>query len=383
MIINEYAGAKRLGIKVSSPSYIFLGYGIHPMRLAKKQAIKQVKGQVKTQELKQEKKKPNKPKRQKKEEKKQARDLLFREFDNWLANHIEYNGNKKMSNAELCEQIDKVQGLQQFTKQLTTRSLNERCLIDSAYYRLKCFFKKNRLRYIRRRGIRYLHLSFKKPTTTTTTTSTQTITMPKGLGQLQIVYPHSPSLNITVVKVEKEEEDDDDGITNKSNNNNNNNNIVFNTQFKYLQQQINFSTTLPMAIIPTIFSTTKKMKSNSNYNSKIYLLLTIIIIIFFYLLTFTNAGITKVKQQNNTLTIDFLPQIMILFQQQMIDDGMIINIKPFCKSMYGFSPLVCTFPQGVPSCDTLRLYGATGIGGTNLDMRFPFICNVTTTTTTD
>ncbi|EGG15580.1 hypothetical protein DFA_10422 [Cavenderia fasciculata] len=89
----------------------------------------------------------------------------------------------------------------------------------------------------------------------------------------------------------------------------------------------------------------------------------------------TNAAITSVVQEGKKLTINYSPMTMIWFDNQLINSGLTTNIAPYCKAMYGWSPLVCNLPT-IPSCDTIRLYGATGIGGSNIEMQYAFNCTV-------
>ncbi|EGG23116.1 hypothetical protein DFA_05246 [Cavenderia fasciculata] len=88
-----------------------------------------------------------------------------------------------------------------------------------------------------------------------------------------------------------------------------------------------------------------------------------------------NAAITNVIQDGKKLTIHYSPMTMIWFDNHLIKNGVTSDIEPYCVALYGWSPLVCNLPS-VPACDTIRLYGATGIGGTNLQMLYSFNCTV-------
>ncbi|EGG19073.1 hypothetical protein DFA_02317 [Cavenderia fasciculata] len=88
-----------------------------------------------------------------------------------------------------------------------------------------------------------------------------------------------------------------------------------------------------------------------------------------------NAAITSVVQEGKKLTINYSPMTMIWFDNQLINDGVTYDVKPYCKAMYGWSPLVCNL-LSVPDCDSIRLYGSAGIGATNLQMLYTFNCTV-------
>ncbi|EGG15414.1 hypothetical protein DFA_10249 [Cavenderia fasciculata] len=79
------------------------------------------------------------------------------------------------------------------------------------------------------------------------------------------------------------------------------------------------------------------------------------------------AGITSIVQDGKKLTINYSPMTMIWFEEELLLGGVDTNIAPYCIAKYGWSPLVCNLPS-VPACDSIRLYGATGAGGSNIDM---------------
>ncbi|KAF2068842.1 hypothetical protein CYY_009837 [Polysphondylium violaceum] len=82
---------------------------------------------------------------------------------------------------------------------------------------------------------------------------------------------------------------------------------------------------------------------------------------------------TDVVQSGKTITISFLPKIMIWFNNELRLAGVPINMMPFCSS--SSSPMICNLPS-VPACDQIRLYGTPGIGTLNLDFLYPFNCTV-------
>ncbi|EGG17477.1 hypothetical protein DFA_08473 [Cavenderia fasciculata] len=99
------------------------------------------------------------------------------------------------------------------------------------------------------------------------------------------------------------------------------------------------------------------------------------IVLLFTFISISYCGINTIVQNGKVLTITHSPMTMIWFEQQVVLNGMKTNIKPYCKSLYGWSPVVCTLPS-VPACDTIRLYGSAGIGATNLQMLSAFNCTV-------
>ncbi|EGG19115.1 hypothetical protein DFA_02362 [Cavenderia fasciculata] len=102
-------------------------------------------------------------------------------------------------------------------------------------------------------------------------------------------------------------------------------------------------------------------------------------IILFVFTVVTNAGITSVIQNGKQLTINYQPMTLILFEEELIFNGMDVSIIPYCKALYGWTPLVCNLPN-VPACDSIRIYGATGIGGSNIEMVANFNCTIRKTT---
>ncbi|EGG20109.1 hypothetical protein DFA_07227 [Cavenderia fasciculata] len=90
---------------------------------------------------------------------------------------------------------------------------------------------------------------------------------------------------------------------------------------------------------------------------------------------FTNAAITSVIQDGKKLTINYSPMTMIWFQNELYNNGLTTDIAPYCIAKYGWAPLVCNLPT-VPACDTIRLYGATGVGGSNIEMQYAFNCTI-------
>ncbi|EGG15587.1 cysteine synthase [Cavenderia fasciculata] len=89
--------------------------------------------------------------------------------------------------------------------------------------------------------------------------------------------------------------------------------------------------------------------------------LILIFAILFIFISISSAGITSVVQDGKRITINYSPMTMLFFQEQLTKNGMKTSILPYCKALYGWSPLICNLPT-VPSCDGIRLYGATGIG---------------------
>ncbi|KAF2068841.1 hypothetical protein CYY_009836 [Polysphondylium violaceum] len=101
----------------------------------------------------------------------------------------------------------------------------------------------------------------------------------------------------------------------------------------------------------------------------------LLIISIILMISFTNAAITGVVQSGKTITITYSPMTMIWFNNELRLAGVPINIMPYCKAMYGWSPLICNLPS-VPACDQIRLYGTPGIGTLNLEFLYPFNCTV-------
>ncbi|EGG15594.1 hypothetical protein DFA_10436 [Cavenderia fasciculata] len=73
--------------------------------------------------------------------------------------------------------------------------------------------------------------------------------------------------------------------------------------------------------------------------------------------------VTSVVQEGKKLTINYSPMTMIWFDNQLIKSGLTTNIAPYCKAC--MDGLHC-----------IRLYGATGIGGSNIEMQYAFNCTV-------
>ncbi|EGG24983.1 hypothetical protein DFA_03229 [Cavenderia fasciculata] len=92
------------------------------------------------------------------------------------------------------------------------------------------------------------------------------------------------------------------------------------------------------------------------------------------------AEIINVVQNGANLTITYNPMTVIFFSNELTYYGLRTDIKNHCKALYGWSPLICNLPV-VPSCDGVRLYGSSGIGGINFEMTYNFNCTVVVSNT--
>ncbi|EGG17905.1 hypothetical protein DFA_08906 [Cavenderia fasciculata] len=88
-----------------------------------------------------------------------------------------------------------------------------------------------------------------------------------------------------------------------------------------------------------------------------------------------DAGIIGINQTNKTLVIDFTPNNMVWTAQQLKLKGLATNMMPYC-TQDGVSPMICSLPA-VPSCDTIRIAGMSGIGIGTVSMNYPFNCTIT------